>query len=84
VRGVVGDAAGVVVVTRRRLTLDEAQRGVQPEPFSVHEWDAMHQASAQETREKIARIVDDTIRDYEAATVEQSLEYFNRYIAGDR
>ena len=45
--------------TRRRLTLDEAQRGVQPEPFSVHEWDAMHAASAQETREKIERIITD-------------------------
>jgi len=71
-------------MTRRRLTLDEAQHGVQPEPFTVHEWDAMHRASAQETREKIARIVDDTIRDYEAAADEQSLAYFNRYIAGDR
>jgi hypothetical protein len=46
-------------MTRRRLTLDEAQRGVQPEPFSVHEWDAMHRASAQETREKHERIITD-------------------------
>jgi hypothetical protein len=42
---------------RRRLTLDEAQRGVQPTPFTVHEWDAMHRASAQETTEKIERII---------------------------
>jgi hypothetical protein len=84
VRGVVGDATGVVVVTRRRLTLDEAMRGVQPTPMARAEWDAMHAASAQETREKIARIADDTIRDYEAAADEQSLAYFNRYIAGDR
>jgi regulator of RNase E activity RraA len=61
VRGVVGDAAGVVVVTRRRLTLDEAQRGVQPEPFTVHEWDAMHMASGQETREKHERIINETL-----------------------
>jgi len=62
VRGDVGDAAGVVVVTRRRLTLDEAQRGVQPEPFSVHEWDAMHQASAQETTDKHMRLIAEYLR----------------------
>jgi hypothetical protein len=42
---------------RRRLTLDDAQRGVQPEPFTVHDWDAMHQASAAETTAKIERVV---------------------------
>jgi regulator of RNase E activity RraA len=63
VRGVVGDAAGVVVVTRRRLTLDEAQHGVQPEPFSVHEWDAMHRASAQETTDKHMRLIIQYLRD---------------------
>jgi hypothetical protein len=77
VRGVVGDAAGVVVVmsentarisdtgtgpARRRLTLDEAQRGVQPEPFSVHEWDAMHAASAQETTDKHTRLIAQYLR----------------------
>jgi hypothetical protein len=50
-------------VTRRRLTLDEAQHGVQPEPFSVHEWDAMHRASAQETTDKHMRLIIQYLRD---------------------
>jgi hypothetical protein len=41
---------------RRRLTLDEAQRGVQPEPMTPAEWHAMHLASAQETRDKHFRL----------------------------
>jgi hypothetical protein len=43
--------------TRRRLTLDEAQRGVQPEPFTRHEWAAMAEASAAETLAKHRRII---------------------------
>jgi hypothetical protein len=42
---------------RRRLTLDEAQRGVQPDPMTRDEWDAMHEASGEETVAKIHRIV---------------------------
>ena len=42
---------------RRRLTLEEAQCGVQPDPFTSDEWHAMHQASAQETREKHYRLI---------------------------
>jgi hypothetical protein len=44
-------------MTRRPLTLDEAQRGVQPTPFTVHEWHALHMASAQETRDKHYRLI---------------------------
>jgi hypothetical protein len=46
-------------MTRRPLTLDEAQRGVQPGPFSVHEWHALHLASAQETRDKHFRLINE-------------------------
>jgi hypothetical protein len=46
-------------MTRRPLTLDEAQRGVQPEPFTVHEWHALHMASAQETRDKHFRLIEE-------------------------
>jgi hypothetical protein len=49
----------VVVVTRRPLTLDEAQRGVQPEPFTVREWHALHIASRQETRDKHFRLCEE-------------------------
>jgi len=42
---------------RRRLSLDEAQRGVQPEPMTAADWDAMHTASAAETTAKIERVV---------------------------
>jgi hypothetical protein len=44
---------------RRRLTLDEAQRGVQPEPFTRQEWAAMAEASAAETLAKHRRIIAD-------------------------
>jgi len=44
---------------RRRLTLDEAKRGVQPEPFTRQEWDAMADASAAETRAKHERMIAD-------------------------
>lgn len=30
---------------RRRLTLDEAMRGERPEPYTVHEWKALHLAT---------------------------------------
>jgi hypothetical protein len=43
--------------TRTRLTEEDARHGAQPTPFTVHEWDAMHRASAQETTEKIERII---------------------------
>jgi len=42
---------------RRRLTLDEAQRGVQPEPFTREEWVAMAEASAAETTAKHERMI---------------------------
>jgi hypothetical protein len=41
---------------RRRLTLDDALRGVQPEPMTAADWDAMHTASAAETLAKHERI----------------------------
>jgi hypothetical protein len=44
-------------MTRRRLTLDEAQRGVQPDPMTAAEWREMHTASAAETTAKIERVV---------------------------
>ena len=43
--------------TRRRLTLEEAQRGASPDGFTPAEWHALHMASAQETRDKIERII---------------------------
>jgi hypothetical protein len=49
----------VVVVTRRPLTLDEAQRGVQPEPNTREQWHALHMASAQETRDKHFRLIEE-------------------------
>jgi len=42
---------------RKRLTLCDAQRGVQPEPMTAADWDAMHTASAAETTAKIERVV---------------------------
>jgi hypothetical protein len=42
---------------RRRLTLEEAQRGVQPDPMTRQEWAAMAEASAAETLAKHRRIV---------------------------
>jgi hypothetical protein len=42
---------------RRRLTLDDALRGVQPEPMTAAEWHEMHMASAAETREKHYRLI---------------------------
>jgi hypothetical protein len=48
--------------TRTRLTDAEALAGVQPAPMSAEEWDAMHEASAEETRAKIERIAWDVVR----------------------
>ena len=48
---------------RRRLTLDEAQRGVQPEPFTREEWAAMEAASGEETTAKIRRVVGAMLRE---------------------
>jgi hypothetical protein len=42
--------------TRRRLTLEEAQRGASPDGFTPAEWHALHMASAQETRDKHYRL----------------------------
>jgi hypothetical protein len=42
---------------RRRLTLEEAQRGDKPTPFTRYEWDAMHRASAMQTRAKHIHLV---------------------------
>jgi hypothetical protein len=47
---------------RTRLTDAEALAGVQPAPMSAEEWDAMHEASAEETRAKIERIAWDVVR----------------------
>ena len=43
-------------MTRRPLTLDEAQRGIRPAKFTPDEWHALHMASAQETRDKHFRL----------------------------
>jgi hypothetical protein len=47
---------------RTRLTDAEALAGVQPAPMSAEEWDAMHEASAEETRAKIERIAWEVVR----------------------
>jgi hypothetical protein len=47
---------------RTRLTEEDAKHGAQPTPFTVHEWDAMHRASARETTEKHWRIINEHLR----------------------
>jgi hypothetical protein len=42
--------------TRRRLTLEEAQRGDKPTPFTAEEWRVLHIVAAMETDLKHYRL----------------------------
>lgn len=47
---------------RRRLTLEEAEAGGLPEPFTREEWDEMYHASRAYHKELIARACDSVPR----------------------
>ena len=60
--------------TRVRLTLEDAQRGKSPEPFTVHEWHAMHMASAQETRDKHWRLCEEYFQQSYITALQEAMD----------